>query len=66
MPHGKQRGEYARKAGIELGENMAVAVALDDLGAIRARAERPLAGDPAGAYPTRGRAATLRRPSLTA
>jgi|SRR6476659_8577339 hypothetical protein len=24
MPHGKQRGEYARKAGIELGENAGV------------------------------------------
>ena len=24
MPHGKQRGEYARKAGIELGENAGI------------------------------------------
>jgi predicted NBD/HSP70 family sugar kinase len=35
--------------GIELRENLAVAVALDELGGVRARAERPLAGDPAGA-----------------
>jgi predicted NBD/HSP70 family sugar kinase len=35
--------------GIELRENLAVAVALDELGAVRARAERPLAGDPAAA-----------------
>jgi predicted NBD/HSP70 family sugar kinase len=35
--------------GIELRENLAVAVALDELGAILARAERPLAGDPPAA-----------------
>ena len=35
--------------GIELRENLVVAVALDELGAVRARAERPLAGDPPGA-----------------
>jgi predicted NBD/HSP70 family sugar kinase len=35
--------------GIELRENLAVAVALDEVGNVRARTERPLAGDPAAA-----------------
>jgi predicted NBD/HSP70 family sugar kinase len=35
--------------GLELGDNVAVAVALDERGAVRARAERPVADDPAAA-----------------